>query len=169
MDVAFHHGDAARRRVFGLAEHATRFALPHTTGPRAHYTEPFRLYNLDVFEYELDEPMALYGAIPLVVSHSTGAGAGAGDNLLDHHRHEQQPKTVGALWLNPSETFVDVGEVPCRDGLDDGGDGADDTDTRVRWISESGVVDLLLLPGPTPRDFYKQYGRLTGTQVGGGW
>lgn len=29
------------------------------------YSEPYRLFNLDVFEYELDVPMALYGAGPL--------------------------------------------------------------------------------------------------------
>ena len=31
------------------------------------------------------------------------------------------------------------------------------------WISESGEVDLFLLPGPTPADIYKQYTKLTGT------
>lgn len=29
------------------------------------YTDPYRLFNLDVFEYEPDSEMALYGAIPL--------------------------------------------------------------------------------------------------------
>ena len=28
--------------------------------------DPYRLYNLDVFEYELDNPMALYGSIPFM-------------------------------------------------------------------------------------------------------
>lgn len=31
--------------------------------------EPYRLYNLDVFEYELDNPMALYGAVPVMYAH----------------------------------------------------------------------------------------------------
>ena len=30
------------------------------------------------------------------------------------------------------------------------------------WISESGEVDLFLLPGPTPADIYTQYTKLTG-------
>ena len=32
-------------------------------------TDPYRLYNLDVFEYELDNPMALYGSITCMVAH----------------------------------------------------------------------------------------------------
>ena len=32
-----------------------------TAGESPKYSEPYRLYNLDVFEYELDETMALYG------------------------------------------------------------------------------------------------------------
>jgi len=30
--------------------------------------EPYRLYNTDVFEYELDSPMALYGAVPFMTA-----------------------------------------------------------------------------------------------------
>ena len=82
--------------------------------------------------------MALYGAIPLVVSH----GVSSSDSDADTGG---AAGTVGALWLNPSETFVDVGE-------DSAGQ-----ETTVRWISESGIVDLLVLPGPSPRDLYRQY------------
>ena len=32
-------------------------------------SEPYRLYNLDVFEYELDSRMALYGSIPVMLAH----------------------------------------------------------------------------------------------------
>jgi len=31
--------------------------------------DPYRLYNLDVFEYEVDSKMALYGSIPLMLAH----------------------------------------------------------------------------------------------------
>jgi len=31
--------------------------------------DPYRLYNLDVFEYELDNVMALYGAVPVMLAH----------------------------------------------------------------------------------------------------
>lgn len=32
-------------------------------------TDPYRLFNLDVFEYELYNPMALYGSVPLMIAH----------------------------------------------------------------------------------------------------
>ena len=32
------------------------------------------------------------------------------------------------------------------------------------WISESGLVDLMLLSGPTPLDVFRQFTQLTGTQ-----
>ena len=46
--------------------------------------DPYRLYNLDVFEYELDNKMALYGSIPLMLAHKwVGGGRFAcGGNLI---------------------------------------------------------------------------------------
>lgn len=32
-------------------------------------TDPYRLFNLDVFEYELYSPMALYGSVPVMLAH----------------------------------------------------------------------------------------------------
>lgn len=58
-------------------------------GDKPHYSEPYRLYTLDVFEYELDSPAALYGAIPVMLGHRPGI-------------------TSGVFWFNPTETFVDV-------------------------------------------------------------
>ena len=40
-----------------------------TAGQAPHYGEPYRLYNLDVFEYEIGNTMALYGNIPLLLAH----------------------------------------------------------------------------------------------------
>lgn len=50
--------------LFGIPEHADSFALKSTAG-----TEPYRLYNLDVFEYVLDSKMALYGSVPVLYGH----------------------------------------------------------------------------------------------------
>lgn len=50
--------------LFGIPEHADSFALKPTSNG-----DPYRLYNLDVFEYELDNPMALYGSIPVLYGH----------------------------------------------------------------------------------------------------
>jgi alpha 1,3-glucosidase len=128
VDVAF----PGSRHLYGLPEHASSLALPTTAGPDAHYAEPFRLYTLDVFEYELDEPMALYGGIPMVLSHTAA-------------------RTVGAFWFNPTETFVDVAQS--------------DAAAATHWISESGVVDLMLLPGPSPKAALQQFTQLVGTQA----
>eukprot|EP00471_Norrisiella_sphaerica_P010155 CAMPEP_0184499630 /NCGR_PEP_ID=MMETSP0113_2-20130426/42018_1 /TAXON_ID=91329 /ORGANISM="Norrisiella sphaerica, Strain BC52" /LENGTH=701 /DNA_ID=CAMNT_0026887607 /DNA_START=30 /DNA_END=2135 /DNA_ORIENTATION=- len=75
--------------LYGLAEHASPLALQNTVGEDQKYTHPYRLYNLDVFEYELDEPMALYGAIPFITALSDQA-------------------SVGAFWLNSAETYIDI-------------------------------------------------------------
>jgi len=86
LDVTYDGAD----HVYGLAEHASTVALKDTTGKTAGaYSDPYRLYNLDVFEYELDVPMALYGAIPLVTAHS-------------------KQGTVSSFWLNSAETFIDI-------------------------------------------------------------
>eukprot|EP00531_Pseudo-nitzschia_arenysensis_P000619 CAMPEP_0116152546 /NCGR_PEP_ID=MMETSP0329-20121206/20731_1 /TAXON_ID=697910 /ORGANISM="Pseudo-nitzschia arenysensis, Strain B593" /LENGTH=1061 /DNA_ID=CAMNT_0003649319 /DNA_START=135 /DNA_END=3317 /DNA_ORIENTATION=- len=118
--------------LFGLPEHASSTSLKRTIGDNAEYEHPYRLYNLDVFEYDLDVPMALYGAVPLIVSQSMETG------------------TSGVFWFNPTETFIDIED--------------DDSGSKTsHWISESGIIDVFFIPGPTPRDFYRQYGKLTGT------
>jgi alpha 1,3-glucosidase len=47
------------------------------------------MYNLDVFEYEIDEPMALYGHVPMMIGHS-------------------EKYTSGIYWHNSAETWIDV-------------------------------------------------------------
>src|SRR5690606_16934348 len=56
--------------------------------------EPYRMYNLDVFEYELDETMALYGHVPLMLGHGNNG------------------KTAAVFWLNSAETWIDVSDDP---------------------------------------------------------
>lgn len=70
----------ASSAVYGLPSHTLPLALPDTTN-----TDPIRLYNLDVFEYELDTPMALYGHIPVLLA-----------------------KDSGVFLFNPSELFIDI-------------------------------------------------------------
>ncbi|TYZ62954.1 hypothetical protein PybrP1_008092 [[Pythium] brassicae (nom. inval.)] len=150
MDITFHggEGDAAQQRgLYGIPEHASDFLLkdtlaaadaasdserePGTTPTPTVLADPYRLYNLDVFEYELDETMALYGAIPLLVAPNAA-------------------NTVGAFWHNPSETFVDIAT--------DAATGA----KTSHWMSESGVLDVFLLLGPSSAHFFAQYTQLTG-------
>lgn len=67
--------------VYGIPEHADAFALRSTQYERSSYrsidqttrlssdTDPYRLFNLDVFEYDIQNPMALYGAVPYMLAH----------------------------------------------------------------------------------------------------
>lgn len=97
LDVTFHGSARAPRGLYGIPEHASDFLLKNTlededdgeAGKRKVLTDPYRLYNLDVFEHELDNPMALYGSIPVLVAPNA------------HN-------TVGMFWFNPTETFVDI-------------------------------------------------------------
>ncbi|KAI8460108.1 galactose mutarotase-like-domain-containing protein [Phakopsora pachyrhizi] len=80
--------------VYEIPEHASPLSLKTTrcsSQPenKGSYTNPYRLWNLDVFEYEHDSEMALYGAVPLMKVHCTGS-------------------TVGVFWLNSSKTWVDA-------------------------------------------------------------
>ena len=53
------------------------------------YNDPYRLYNLDVFEYDVDSPTSLYGSIPFMLAHRKGVSA-------------------AVLWLNAAETWIDI-------------------------------------------------------------
>ncbi|KAJ3857710.1 glycoside hydrolase family 31 protein [Lentinula lateritia] len=127
LDITFpNHGT-----VYGIPQHATNLSLPSTTGDSPSYTDPFRLYNADVFEYLASSPMSLYGSIPVMHAHSADT-------------------TVGVFNAVGSETWIDI-SYPTKKS------------THTHWISESGIMDVFLLPGPTPEEVFAQYARLTGT------
>uniref|UniRef100_A0A4W6DEC5 Glucosidase alpha, neutral C n=1 Tax=Lates calcarifer TaxID=8187 RepID=A0A4W6DEC5_LATCA len=128
--------------VYGLPEHADSLQLRDTRDG-----EPYRLYNLDVFAYDLYSRFGLYGSVPLLVAHKVD-------------------RTLGVFWLNASETFVNIHYSP--------------TDhevtlvtvlrrlqpqTDVHWLSESGVIDCVVLLGPSPQQLFSQYAQLTGYQA----
>ena len=106
MDFTF----VGSQGVYGIPEHASSFALATTVFVSSFYfififkeinfncnhrgkTDPYRFYNLDVFEYELQETMALYGSIPFMIS-------------------QKQGKSTAIFWLNSSETWVDIDNNP---------------------------------------------------------
>lgn len=127
LDITFpNHGT-----VYGIPQHATNLSLPSTTGDSPSYTDPYRLYNADVFEYLASSPMSLYGSIPVMHAHSADS-------------------TVGVFNAVGSETWIDI-SYPSKKA------------TETHWISESGIMDIFLLPGPTPEQIFVQYARLTGT------
>lgn len=117
--------------VFGLPERATSLSLKATVeADGTPIAEPYRLYNLDVFEYLAESNFGLYGSIPMMYAHS-------------------QKSTMGVFWLNSAEMHVDVAK-------------AKDQGVKTQWISESGVIDLFFMMGPTPIDVSTQYATVTG-------
>ncbi|KAI8875614.1 glycoside hydrolase family 31 protein [Backusella circina FSU 941] len=135
--------------VYGIPEHASSLSLKETRGGDNAYTDPYRLYNTDVFEYALDSPTALYGAVPLMVAHKKGASA-------------------GIFWMNPSETWIDI--VKTKADTNQGAvqkvfnfNSKKETSTQTHWISEAGVLDVFVFFGPTTKDILRQYTALTGT------
>ncbi|KAK5650619.1 hypothetical protein RI129_001648 [Pyrocoelia pectoralis] len=55
----------------------------------------------------------------------------------------------GAFWLNAAQTWIDITNGPNQ--------------VDAYFMSESGVLDLFILPGPTLPHAVKQYTKLTGT------
>uniref|UniRef100_A0A8C4NAD8 Glucosidase, alpha; neutral C n=1 Tax=Eptatretus burgeri TaxID=7764 RepID=A0A8C4NAD8_EPTBU len=123
--------------VYGIPQRATSLRLKATDNGMS----PYRLYNLDVFGYPLDHPGGLYGSVPFLLAH-------------------QPLRTSAIFWLNGSETWVDisgtwaVGEFLLGKLVK--------PETNVRWMSESGEIDVFLLLGPSPKDIFRQYSSLTG-------
>ncbi|GAA93397.1 glycoside hydrolase family 31 protein [Mixia osmundae IAM 14324] len=149
LDITF----PGYEHVFGIPEHAGPLSLKTTRGGKDAYTDPYRHYNLDVFEYEYDSEMALYGAIPFMKAHRAGS-------------------TVAVFWLNAAETWIDITKqstLKTVSGLwkkatsssKDGGPTS--TTTSTHWMSESGILDLFVFLGPTSDDVFSQYSALTGT------
>uniref|UniRef100_A0A8C3PRF7 Glycoside hydrolase family 31 N-terminal domain-containing protein n=1 Tax=Calidris pygmaea TaxID=425635 RepID=A0A8C3PRF7_9CHAR len=125
--------------VYGIPQHTEALLLKNTSDGDA-----YRLYNLDIFGHKIHDKIGIYGSVPLLLAHKPN-------------------RTSGIFWLNSSETLVDITtkaaevrvsakqrEVPLTD---------------VRWMSESGIIDVFLLMGPTAFDLFKQFAQLTGTQA----
>ena len=126
--------------VYGVPEHADSLSLKDTSD-----SDPYRLYNLDVFEYELWNKMALYAAIPFMMGHN-------------------KDKTVGIFWLNAAETWIDVkkstsGVLGSLSNMVSSSKPRTDT----HWMSESGIIDAFVFLGPRPKDISRQFGKITGT------
>ncbi|KAE8694113.1 putative glucan 1,3-alpha-glucosidase [Hibiscus syriacus] len=139
FDVSFHESDF----VYGIPEHATSFALKPTRGPGVEESEPYRLFNLDVFEYVHDSPFGIYGSIPFMVSHGKSG------------------KSSGFFWLNAAEMQIDV----LAKGWDaDNGILMPTEQSRIDtfWMTEAGIVDTFFFVGPGPKDVVKQYMSVTG-------
>lgn len=72
------------QHVYGIPEHADKFHLRSTVNG-----DPYRLHNMDVCNYELNNQMALYGSVPVMIAHSENS-------------------THGMFWFNAAETWIDI-------------------------------------------------------------
>lgn len=133
LDIHFPNSD----HLYGIPEHADSFQLKDT---RPNIGDPYRLYNVDIFEYELNSPMALYGSIPFMIAQSKNVG------------------TFGVYWLNPSETWIDIESNHSHSrnaGVVDMISSFVSNDKKMtgrftHWFSETGLIDIWFLPGPNP-------------------
>lgn len=94
-----------------------------------------------------EEPYRLYNADVFEYIASSPMSLYGSIPLMHAHSADS---TVGVFHVVGSETWIDVGHPSERA-------------TQTHWISESGILDLFILPGPTPADVFAQYARLTGT------
>ncbi|OQV19919.1 Neutral alpha-glucosidase AB [Hypsibius exemplaris] len=136
LDVSFIGFD----NLYGIPEHADSLRLRSTKANG----DPYRLYNLDVFEYELNNPMALYGAIPFIIAHS-------------------EKHTLGMFWNNAAETWIDIDYTTTSTGGSTMfGDSSSQPKADTHWISETGIIDIFLFIGPKPADVSRQFTTIVG-------
>jgi len=144
IDVSF----PGVEHVYGIPEHASTLSLKQTKGE----TDPYRLYNLDVFEYELDNPMALYGSIP----------------FMQAHRLKQ---TTGVFLLNSAEMWIDIEKNSKGKGFTGmlrrlqefvGTEESSIPQVDTHWMAESGLIDMFVFLGSGPKDILHQYMKVTG-------
>jgi alpha 1,3-glucosidase len=141
FDVSFYSADF----VYGIPEHASSHALKPTRGPGVEDSEPYRLFNLDVFEYIHDSPFGIYGSIPFMISHGKSRG------------------TSGFFWLNAAEMQIDVMATGWADAESEIALPSEKSRIDTLWMSEAGIVDAFFFMGPGPKEVVRQYTSVTGT------
>ncbi|KAL6451134.1 ROT2 Glucosidase 2 subunit alpha [Candida maltosa Xu316] len=70
--------------LYGIPEHADSLLLKDTSTK-----EPYRLYNVDIFEYETDSRLPMYGSIPFLTATKPDA-------------------SVGIFWVNSADSYIDI-------------------------------------------------------------
>jgi len=75
------------RHLFGLPERSDKFLLEDTNS-----SDPYRLFNVDLFPHQEFNKQGLYSSIPYVTGHSAA--------------HDSS-----VLWFNAAETWVDISTV----------------------------------------------------------
>jgi len=81
--------------------------------------------------------------------------------------------TTGLFFLNAAEMWVDVSTSKRAKGVAQimrrlrsllGAQQEEEVvQTDTHWMAESGIIDMFVFMGPTPKDVMRQYSSLTGT------
>lgn len=71
--------------IYGIPEHANSLSLKDTTNSKYLY----RLFNVDIFEYETESNFPMYGSIPFMLASKPG-------------------HSIGLFWVNAADTYVNV-------------------------------------------------------------
>lgn len=141
VDVTFNNYD----KVYGIPEHADTFSLKDTTND-----DPYRLYNVDIFEYETQSKFPMYGSIPFLVAH-------------------KKSLTAGFFWVNSADTYIDIKKESIKNAINAAA--AEDQvvlsnqgnkSTKTHWFSENGIIDLIIILDKTPLEVNRKYGAISG-------
>ncbi|EPQ26732.1 uncharacterized protein PFL1_05711 [Pseudozyma flocculosa PF-1] len=129
--------------LFGLPEHASPLSLRSTRSPvgeaasdeeAGRFQDPYRLMNTDVFEYDYDSPMSLYGSVPVL--HAQG-----------------KDSAISIFWLSASETWIDIHKTRPSPST---------TDSHAHFFSESGILDLFLFTSADAQTNMAHFTKLVG-------
>lgn len=91
--------------LYGLPERAGDYILNDTEGIMRLY----RSYNIDVFKYEFDQYLGLYGSFPVIFSkHTNFSKSKDRNNDEDYKDYFNSDINSFVIWNNPSQTFFDI-------------------------------------------------------------
>lgn len=123
VDFYFPSKDA---RLSGLPERASPLTLRGTKDE-----EPLRLFNSDSNKYEANNPVHLYGSVPLVFCHSPTV-------------------FCGLFWINASDTYASIRTIDSSNSNSVNNADEDVVNVegkKISFVSETGFVDFVIFTG----------------------
>jgi mannosyl-oligosaccharide alpha-1,3-glucosidase len=116
-----------------------------TNGESIVVSDPYRMFNLDVFEYQANNTyLGLYGTIPLLQSFSTKKSVG----------------NVGIYWVNAADSWLDLYSGMEQKNVDDGF--ILEPRRGSIWSSETNVLEFVLILAAHPKELLGKWQTVTG-------